>query len=173
MLYHDIYLKQIQIFLTKIGCLTKELCPGLVSVQSLDLLRVLHCHVQPLLWALFAVELRGDALLHLSAKHRVVRCYPKAVRRSFCLMLETKPLTWWASRCCPWHGAAGLPVGQAAADAGRWPSPEGPHSARPSGSLARSRKEASQNYRCEMDIKDEEWEISALTCSLLPAKKLN
>jgi len=44
--------------------------------------------------------------------------------------------TWRAGRWCPWHGAAGQPVWRSAADAGRWPDPEGPHSARPSGSLA-------------------------------------
>lgn len=46
--------------------LTEELCTGLVWVQRLDALHVLHYHIQPQLGALFAVEWRGDTLLYLT-----------------------------------------------------------------------------------------------------------
>lgn len=37
------------------------------------MLHVLHCHIQPRLRTLFAVELRGDRLLHLAAKSTQAR----------------------------------------------------------------------------------------------------
>lgn len=50
-------------------CLTKELCAGLVWVERLNLLHMLSCHIEPLMWILFAEELWGDTLLQLMSEH--------------------------------------------------------------------------------------------------------